>query len=325
MRVLVTGAAGFIGQNLVKKLLERNAQVRVLVRNKTIEHPFHPDVEICIGDVVDASSVDNAVRGCDRVFHLAAYAKNWARDPETYKRVNVGGLANILKAAKRVGVQRVVFTSTNLTLDPSIKGVTTEKTGRTVPWFTEYEESKFLAEETIATYIQKGMDIVIVNPTRVFGAGIMTEANSVTKMMAWYVDGSFRVILGDGSNVGNYGFVDDVVDGHMLAMEKGKRGERYLLGGENVSFIEFFRVLSDVSDVRKTLFHIPPKLAIAFSHLERIRAKIPGQHPVITPGWTKLFLQDWACSCAKAEKELGYAITPFRTAMEKTVHWIRSN
>ncbi len=325
MRTLVTGAGGFIGQNLVKRLVETGVPIRVLVRRKTTEPQFNLDVEICVGDIVDAKSVDNAVRGCDRIFHLAAYAKNWARDAETYKRVNVGGLKNVLEAAKRVSVQRVVFTSTNLTLDPSSETVTTELTGRTVPWFTDYEKSKSLAEETIATYIQGGMDIVIVNPTRVFGPGIMTEANSVTKMISWYIEGRFRAILGDGTSLGNYGFVDDVVDGHVMAMEKGVQGERYLLGGENVTFNQFFQILSEISGVRKTLFHIPPMVALAFSHLEQLRAKLPGQHPLITPGWTNLFLKDWACSCAKAEKDIGYVITPFRTAIEKTVNWIRLN
>jgi farnesol dehydrogenase len=323
MCILLTGATGFIGTHLVRFLVARGEAVRVLCRpTADLTSLTDRKVEIFWGDILNVASVERAISGCDRVFHLAGYARNWDKDPHTFVTVNVRGLKNVLEAALKVAVKKVVFTSSSVTFGPSNPMVVTESVTRTAEFFTEYEHSKFLAEESVRHYLQAGLNVVIVNPTRVFGPGLLNEGNSVTMMIQLYLQGKWRLVLGDGRGMGNYAFVHDVVKGHVAAMERGAMGEKYLLGGENVSYNEFFEMLAELSKRKYRLFHVPPSLALAVSQLEKFRAEWFGHYPLITPGWVRTFLADWAFSCAKAERDLGYKITLLREALDSTVKWL---
>jgi farnesol dehydrogenase len=325
MRILVTGATGFIGSQLARLLVRRGEAVRVLCRPGADLKPFDDlNLEICPGDILDAARVERAMAGCDRVFHLAAYARNWAKDPNTFFTVNVGGLKNVLDTALKTRVKKVVFTSSAVTLGPSNGCAVSESAVRVPEFFTDYERSKFVAEESIRHYLQRGLAVVIVNPTRVFGPGLLCEANAITKMIQLYLQGKWRLVLGNGSEIGNYAFVNDVVAGHLLAMSHGKAGERYILGGENVSFNNLFNIIADLCGQSYRLFHVPSALALAFSKIEQRRAQWLGHYPLITPDWVRTFLADWACSCAKAKRELGYAITPLRQALATTITWLKA-
>ena len=165
------------------------------------------------------------MEGCDRVFHLAAYAKNWARDPATYDRINVEGMNNVFDAAEKLGVCRVVWTSTQLTLGPSRPG---EERGEDAPrisehFLTDYERTKTIAERQALERAGRGFPLVIVNPCRVYGPGPLTEGNSVSHLIDQYDRGKVPVLLNRGVNVGNWVLVDDVVQGHLLAMEQRPR------------------------------------------------------------------------------------------------------
>jgi len=323
MTTLITGATGFIGSRLARRLANEGESVRVLCRpTADVSALNDPNIRIVLGDVLDSAGLGKALAGCDRVFHLAAYAKNWAKDPTTFIDVNVGGLKRLLSAALQASVKKVVFTSSALTLGPSNGQPVSESSVRSAEFFTDYERSKFIAEQEVQQYVHAGLDVVIVNPTRVFGPGPLTEGNSATRMIQWYVEGKLQPILGDGSLLGNYAYVEDVVRGHVLAMQRGRAGERYTFGGENVSFTEFFRLISEISGKRHRAFHIPPPLALAIAYAEKLRAEWFNHHPLITPGWVRTFLVDWACSTVKAERELGYAVTPLRTALESTISWL---
>jgi farnesol dehydrogenase len=325
MNTLVTGATGFIGGRLVQQLLAEGETVHMLCRPGADASSFmSKDIRICRGDILDARTIESAMNGCDFVYHIAGYAKNWARDPRKYIEVNVDGLRRVLDAAMKTGVKRVAVTSTSVIFGPSNGTPTIETTNRTKDFFTDYEYSKYLAEQAVREYVDNGLDVVILNPTRVFGPGLMNEGNSVAKMVELYLQGKFRLILGDGSGVGNYAFVNDVVRGHILAMKAGRTGERYILGGENVSYNEFFRMLSEVSGRKRWMAHIHPTLALAISQVENLRARRFHHYPLITPGWLRTFIADWAFSSEKAERELGYTVTPLRTALETTVQWIQS-
>jgi len=326
MSVLITGATGFIGNRLAKVLALRGESVRVLCRPTADVRLFvESNIRICRGDILDAASLEKAIDGCDRVFQLAAYARNWAKNPRTFIDINVGGLKNVLDAAQRASVKKVVFTSSALTLGPSNAGPVNESLVRTAGFFTEYEHSKFVAEQEVLQYVRDGLHVVIVNPSRVFGPGLLNEGNSVTKMIRWYLEGKWRFILGDGNAVGNYAFVDDVVQGHLLAMEYGRAGERYILGGDNVSFNKFFDLISEIAGRRYRLFHVPASVALTISTIEKLRAEWLRHYPLITPGWVKIFINDWGCSTEKTERELGYTPTPLREALEKTIAWLQEH
>lgn len=325
MKALVTGSTGFIGRRLVEQLIGAGWSVNAFVRPATDTSAVaRGNVIIHRGDLGDRAALECAMRGCDAVFHLAAYARNWARNPEVFFKVNVEGTQNVLEAAKKAGVRRMVHTSTNLVLEPSSGAPVTEDILRSAPFYTHYEESKTAAEGLVRNAVQDGLEAVIVNPTRVFGPGLVSEGNSVTRLIKMYLRGDGRFVLGDGSNVGNYAFVEDVARGHILAAEKGHPGERYILGGENISFRGFYEMLAEASGQRHRIFCIPKTAARLLAEVEHRRASWFKGYPLISPEWVRLFLDDWACSSDKAIRELGYVITPLPEALRLTVEWLRN-
>lgn len=324
MHVFVTGASGFIGAQLVRALASRGDKVHVLCRVTADVSELPSDgVEIFQGDILDKESIAQAMMGCEQVFHVAGYARNWAKDPAIFDRINVEGTKNILETALRCGSKKAVVTSTSVTFGPSAGKETTESAQRQVPCFTEYEASKLRAEQATELFVRRGLEVVTVNPTRVFGPGAMTEGNSLTKMIELYLRGKWRIILGDGTGIGNYAYVEDIVSGHLLAMSNGKSGERYVLGGENLSYNAFFDIVSDVSKKSYRMIHMPSSLALGYSYLEQSRAAWFNSYPQITPSWVKTFLADWAFSSEKARLDLGYQVTPIRTALSNTVGWLK--
>jgi nucleoside-diphosphate-sugar epimerase len=282
-------------------------------------------VELVQGSVLDPDSLRRGMDGCEQVYHLAAYAKNWAREKEIFFQQNVDGTRHVLSAAQACGVKRVVITSTIVTLGPTAPGVVgDENMARITPrFFTEYEASKTEAEREILHWVASGGPGVIVSPTRVYGPGKRTEGNAVTQMIDQYIRGRLPVQLNGGVEVGNYAFVDDVVRGHALAMEKGRIGERYILGGENLSLKGFFHLVDEATGQRRRQVSLPPWAALAYARVERLKAEWLGIYPQITPGWVETFLADWAYSCAKAERELGYTITPLKDGIRVTCEWLR--
>ncbi len=325
-RVFVTGASGFIGGRLVAELVKRGCQVRALARPTSLIPQTHDgQVEWVQGDLLDRESLGRGINGCDAVFHLAACARNWAPQRDLFFRQNVEGTRNVLTAAYAAGVRRLVCTSTIVTLGPTPPGkLADESTPRlTSRFFTEYEESKAQAERESLAWAQRGLSVVIVNPTRVFGPGKLTEGNSVTLMIDQYDRGRLPVLLNQGRNQGNYVFVEDLVQGHLLALERGRPGERYILGGENASLKEFFSLVDAATGRSHRQINLPPSLALAFAHFEQLKAKWLGIHPKITPGWVETFLTDWTYSSAKAQKELGYRITPLAEGIRLTCAWLR--
>lgn len=337
-KVLVTGANGFIGTRLIAALVERGQQVRALSRRPEAKPDpppglgwedggplASPQVEWVRGDITDRESLVRAMEGCRWVYHLAAYAKNWAPDPKIFYEMNIQGLRNVLDAAAEQGVERVVWTSTSLTLGPTPPGqVFDEQSPRiTSRFFTLYEETKTLAEQEALARAEKGFPVVIVNPGRVFGPGHLTEGNSVTLLIDQYDRGLVPFLLNRGKNIGNWVYIDDVVQGHILAMEKGRVGQRYILGGENVSLREFFRLVDQVSGKRHFQVPVFRYSALVFAYLLKKRAEWFGIYPAITPGWVRVFVTDWAYSSAKAQRELGYQITPLAEAVRRTYDWLQ--
>jgi farnesol dehydrogenase len=322
-----TGATGFIGSRLVAELTRRGDAVRALVRPTSSREGLEDErITAVLGDLGDRGSLRVGMEGCHGVFHLAAYARNWARDPATFFDLNVGGTLNVLEAARAAGVARAVLTSTIVTFGPTSPGVVgDESMPRSTPrFFTEYEESKTVAEqEALRMASEEGLPVVVVNPTRVYGPGKLTEANSTTIMIDLYGRGRFPVLLAGGVNVANYALVDDVVRGHILAMEKGRVGERYILGGENVSLSRFFDVVDEATGKRHLRLDLPAWLAMAYSRVEKRKAEWLGLYPRVTPGWVETFLRDWAYSTAKAERELGYTVTPLKEGIGLTCEWLR--
>ncbi len=320
----MTGATGFVGGRLVGELLRRGHAVRALVRPGS-DLDGLDGLELVRGDLSDRDALRRGVLGCQGVFHLAACARVWARNRGVFAEVNVRGTQNVLAAVRDAGVARLVLTSTIVTLGPTAPGVVGDERmpRRTERFFTEYEETKTVSERKVLEQAAHGLGVVIVNPTRVFGPGKLTEGNSVTRMLDFYERGKLPFLLAGGRNVGNWVLVDDLVRGHILAMEHGRPGERYILGGENASQRELFELFDEITGRHRRKLGLPPSLALAFARFERLKADLLGLQPLITPGWVETFLVDWAFSSAKAERELGYTSTPLREGLALTHRWLR--
>lgn len=336
-RYFVTGASGYIGSKLVEILLERGDFVRGLSRRTRPEIPpgyeksanllwNHPHFEYLPGDVTDIEAIRNGMRGCDHVFHMAAYAKNWARDVSIYERVNIEGMRNVFQVALEQKVKRIVWTSSIVTFGPSRPGeIRNESTfpRATESFATDYERTKTLAEiEALSWAAEKNLPLVIVNPTRVYGPGQFSEGNAMAELIADYTSGKAPFLPNRGVNIGNYAFVDDVAFGHLLAMEHGRIAERYILGGENVTLRELYEHVDFVSGKKHLKIPLLKFGPFVFSYMQYYRARIFGVYPRITPGWIRTFVDDWAFSCEKAKTELGYAPRPLREGLDITWKWL---
>ena len=326
MKILVTGATGFIGRKLCLKLAKRGHQVVALCRNTS--HPYlitHANITAIKGDILDTQSLMIAMQGCEQVYHTAAMAKLWCRNPNDFYETNVTGTINVMEAARLTCVRRIVYTSTCGVWGPTLKYPMTENDPRVVGFPIAYERTKYLAELEVNKFVEQGMDIVTVNPSRVFGEGPVTDSNSVSKMISGYLKGKWRIIPGDGSQVSNYAYLDDVVDGHVLAMEKGITGNRYILGGEDRSFNEFFSILEKVSGKHLGMIRVPQKIIKFYSHIEALKTAVTGLPPVFLPEFADRILFNQKYSSQKAIDTLGYQITPFEEGMKRTVNFLKAN
>jgi len=326
MKVFVSGATGFIGIQLVKRLVKDGNTVHALYRSDAkAELIRFPGIELFKGDILDISSLEKAMNGCEEGYHTAAYAGVSFGDPGMMFRYNVDGTMNIIEAAGHQGVRRVVVTSTAGILGPSDGEAVNETTPAPLSYFTEYEASKHRMEMKLIGRTNKDPEVVIVNPSRVFGPGYLSISNGVTRMIKKYVEGGWRFIPGDGNSLGNYVFVEDVVTGHLQAMKKGKPGERYVLGGENITYNQLFGLIREESGTHKKLFKIPLWLMLISAGIMKVGSKITGRPPQLDSGFVRKFNHNWIVSSNKASEVLGYRPMDVRTGIQKSVQWIKNS
>lgn len=326
MNVFLTGATGYIGTRLALSLADMGYRVHALYRSeeKAKSLKNHSNIVLFKGDILDAKSLELAMLGCRQVFHVAACAKAWEKDPSTFYRLNVEGTLNVLNVAQKLNIEKIVFTSTAGIFGPSEDGSFTDETSGISGFFTDYEKSKKTAEDIIRQRAGEGQHIVIVNPTRVYGPGLLSESNGVTRMVKLYLEGKWHFIPGNGKSIGNYVFVDDVVQGHILAMENGRIGENYILGGENINYLDFFDRIRDISGDRFFLFNVGLKFMMLVSSCMKFMAEKFSIPPAITPELVKKFTCNWNVSSDKAMTELGYSIIPLDEGLRRTINWLKS-
>lgn len=324
MNIFITGATGYIGNNLAKKLADDGNILHALCRNENTSLLSHSNIKIFKGDITNTESIEKAIKDCEQVYHLAAYARVWSKDLSTYYKLNVEGLKNVLDAARKFNVQKIVFTSTGGTLGPSGITPVKEDDKRIGEPFTEYEVTKTQAEILCKDYCNKyGMRIVMVNPPRIYGPGIITESNAVTRLIKLYMAGKWKIIPGDGKRTGSYVYIDDIVNGHILAMQNGRSGERYILGGVNASYNEFFELLAKITGKKISLIKLPVWAMMLAGNAMQLYTKITGKPPLLTPPWIKKYYYDWSLNSEKAQHELGYTYISLEEGLQKTVDWLK--
>src|SRR3954463_2767980 len=258
MHIFISGATGFIGRQLSLTLAEQGHIIHALCRRSN--HPLlpvHQNIRVFLGDLSNKNSLVAAMKGCEQAYHTAALAKMWTKDKSEFHEVNVTGTRNVLEAAKEAGVGKIVHTSSCGVIGPTFKYPMTEDDPRITGFPIHYERTKYLAELEVQEFVKKGLDVVIVSPSRVYGKGPVTDSNTVGKIVTAYLKGKWRVNPANGRQVSNYAYLDDVVHGHIAAMEKGEVGHRYILGGEDVSFNTFFDTVKQISGVHHRLINVP--------------------------------------------------------------------
>jgi NAD+-dependent farnesol dehydrogenase len=319
--ILLTGATGYLGSQIAAELVRRGEPFRVLVRDSA-RLGFGPSksrCEVVTGDLRDGAATARALQGVKQVIHTAALVKMWVRDSREFRRVNVEGLQNLLSAASAVGVEKVVYTSSFIALGPSSDPHASEDLRRSGRPLTEYEQSKAEALAWLGAEGFKKFPVVALMPGVIYGPGPATEGNLIGAMIRQYLAGNFPGILGTGEQRWSFAFNRDVVAAHLAALEKGRPGEAYVLGGDNRSLNDFFDVLAATTGVRRSVRRLPFFAGKVVGRIEVLRARAFGHQPQLTPGVVEVFKHDWVYSSAKAVKDLEYHVTPLEAGLKETL------
>ena len=326
MKILVTGATGYVGHRLALTLAERDNEIHVLVRNPNSDHiPQHKNIKVFSGDITDKPSIIEAIDGCDQVYHTAALVKVFNKDSSLFYKVNVEGTHNLLSTALEVGVKKFVFTSSCSVIGATLKEEMCENDTRITPLDNEYDNTKFLAENLVKEFSNKGLHTVIVSPSKVFGpSSFETNAFSVNTIIDKFIKGKLTLIPKPDKLVANYCFIDDVVEGHILAMSEGTLGEKYILGGENISFKNLFHTIRILSGTKANLVETPKILVKIWAALQWIQYITIHKEPIITKNSIQQIFCNKIFSSEKATRELGYRITPFEESLKRTIQFLKN-
>jgi len=323
--ILVTGATGFVGSAIVRRLLDNGETVRVLARPGSDRRNLDGlSVDVTDGDLLKPETLVDAVAGCDGLFHVAADYRLWTRDPQAMFRANVEGTRQILVAAGSVGVKRIVYTSSVATLGIVPGGVADEDTPVTYEdMIGVYKQSKFRAEEAAKQVIaEMSLPAVIVNPSTPIGPRDI-KPTPTGRMVVEAAAGRMPAYVDTGLNIVH---VDDVADGHLLAYEKGRIGERYVLGGENLELGDILTRIAEICGRKPPGVRIPHDLIMPIAHVAELWTRLTGgSEPFVTVDGVRMAKKKMFFSSAKAENELGYAARPAGEALRDAVDWFRAN
>jgi farnesol dehydrogenase len=324
MRILITGATGYLGGRVASELAAAGHEVLALCRSGSVAR-VPAGVAAVPGDILDGAALRRALTGCAALVHMAAMVQKWARQRDDFDRVNVRGTAAVLEAAAAAGVGRILYTSSVVALGPTAGPPADEETPRRgAASCTDYERTKWLGLQVVRERAAAGQPIVVVYPGVVYGPGASTEGNLLRQMLADHLAGRLRTRLGRGDLRICYAWVGDVARGHLLALERGAAGRSYVLGGENATQDDLFAVLAEITG------HPPPRLTVPYWLGEAIgaamlmAARLTGRPPAVTPGVVATFRHEWAYRSDRAKSELGYTITPLREGMRLTLEALRA-
>jgi len=322
MKVLVTGATGFVGAAVARALSVAGWQVRVLVRAGSDRGNLQRlAVEVVEGDLADLSSLERALAGCSGLFHVAADYRLGARDPKPLYRTNVEGTRAILNAARTAGVGRIVYTSSVATIGiPSDGSPGDERTPVALSnMIGHYKRSKYLAEEVVRDAARMGMSVVIVNPSTPVGPGDI-KPTPTGQLVLDAASGRMPAYVDTGLNIVH---VDDVAAGHLLAFERGRAGERYILGGEDMTLQTILAQIARLVGRTPPRVRLPYAAVLPVAYLAEAFARLSGRSGRVTLEGVRMSRKRMFFSSGKAVSELGYSWRPPLEAFEDAVRWFR--
>jgi dihydroflavonol-4-reductase len=322
--VLVTGSSGFVGSAVARTLAARGAKLRLLVRAQSPRTNLAGlDAEVAVGDMRDEASMASALQGCRYLFHVAADYRIWARDPEEIVRNNLAGVTAVMSAALAAGVERVVYTSSVATLRiPG--GAPGDETGPLTPEeaIGAYKRSKVVAERQVERYVaERGLPAVIVNPSTPMGPRDV-KPTPTGRIAVEAARGRMPAYVDTGLNLVH---VDDVADGHLKALEQGRIGERYVLGGQDASLSEMLGVIAELTGRPAPRVKLPIAPLYPLAEIAELAGRLTGKEPFLTRDSLKMASHHMYFSSAKAERELGYRARPYRDALSDAISWFDAN
>jgi dihydroflavonol-4-reductase len=323
MTTLVTGAAGFLGSHVARQLVARGDEVRVLLRASSTNRAIADlSLEYVTGDLRDPASLDRAMKGVKRVFHVAADYRLWAKRKQDIYDSNVGGTKNLLDAAKRAGIEQLVYTSTVATIAvdrPQHPNEFTE--AKLKEMIGHYKRSKWMAEKEALDAAKSGLPVIVAMPTTPVGPWDW-KPTPTGKIILDFLNGNMPGYVQTGLNfVG----VEECAAGHLLVSEKGKVGERYLLGGENLTLKAMLDTLANITGLRAPLLKIPHGLALGVAYANTALSRLIGREPGIPVEGVRIARHMMFVDCSRAKRELGFQAGPVSAALERAVRWYEAN
>lgn len=324
MKTFVTGATGFIGSAIVRELVQDGREVRVLARaGADLSNLKGLDVEIWRGDLLDAESLHQGVKGCDALYHAAADYRLWTCKPEEMFRTNIEGTSAVLQAAFEKNISRVVYTSSVGTLgNPGNGKPGNEDTKVTLADMVgSYKKSKFLAEREAEKFIDRGLPVVIVNPSTPVGSGDI-KPTPTGKIIVDFLSRKMPAYLDTGLNLID---VEDCARGHILAEQKGIPGRKYILGNSNLSLYEIFKMLEKITGIKAPKIRLPYTPVLVAAWLNEGLSRITGVEPLIPLAGVQMAAHKMFFNSERAVRELGLPQTPVEVALERAVEWFRAN
>jgi farnesol dehydrogenase len=311
MKVLVTGGTGYLGRAVVSALASRGHQVVVFARSAS--RSGLPGTAID-GDIRDRAAVERAAAGCNAIVHAAALVSIWRRRRADFDDINVGGLHNVLAAAAAHRTARVLYTSSFVAIPPA---------GRTEPLLAnDYQRTKVEADRIAGQAVASGAPLIRLYPGVVYGPGTFTEGNLVGRLIADHLKHKLPGLVGPEQRW-SYAYVDDVAAGHCAALERGRVGGRYALGGENAPQRRVFEILEQLTG-RRPPPRMPFPIAALMGAAEELRVTLFGGTPLITRGAVEIFRHDWSLDSAEAIRDLGYTLTPLDVGIKQTLRSIEA-
>jgi dihydroflavonol-4-reductase len=325
MKAFITGATGFVGSHVARALAVRGAELRLLVRSTSrTDNIADLQAEVATGDLREPESLRKAMAGCDFVFHVAADYRLWVRDPEQMYRSNVEGTRAIIRAAQESGVRRVICTSSVATMGFTREGhIAREDSPVSIrDMVGHYKRSKFMAEQVALEAGRNGANVVVVNPTTPIGEYDI-KPTPTGRIVVDFLKRKFPAYVDTGLNLAD---VKEVARGHLLAMEKARPGERYILGGQNLTLKQILDKLAALTGLPSPTMKVPHAVAMGFAVFDQLfTGMIMGKEPRATIDAVKMGRKKMFASSAKAEYELGYKVLPVEDALRRAIDWFQTH
>jgi dihydroflavonol-4-reductase len=325
VRVFITGATGFVGGHVARRYAAEGASLRLLTRQTSrLDRLAGIDAEMVKGDLREPEKLRSALTGCDALIHVAADYRLWVRDPKQMYAANVDGTRELLKLARETGVPRVVYTSSVATMGFKADGtIVNEDTPVTLAeMIGHYKRSKFLAEQEAIAAAKAGQHVMILNPTTPIGDGD-AKPTPTGRIIVDFMNNKFPAYVDTGLNLVD---VDEVARMHVVALDRGTPGERYILGGENLTLKQILDRMSAITGLPSPTMKVPHSVAMVFAFFdENITGKLLGKEPRATVEAVRMGKKMMFASSAKAERDLGFQVLPIYNAMRSAIEWFIAN